>query len=286
MRPSITARLSVSDLYDPLLRLCVDFVDDLHGRGVSKETRHLVDAHTLAKKTVLHLISMHRLYSAVPTRDYITHMRDGTSGPIDHASGSVLLRTAYEAYLTLSFLYMGENNANREIRHVSWQIGALSYRQRLDPITSSDAQKKIVEAERLVHLTQRLRENAHFIALNHRARSKLEAGIWDYGLSWIDLAEAAGFEKTWFRKVYGYLCAYAHSGYLTAMQIGTASQASEQERLATFNLRMALPLLAKFILRYPTLFPQAAEIRNCNPFAFRAAMRLDMSPRDVDESPR
>lgn len=284
--------LSYEDWYIPMLRLCISMVDELHGKSVNDEQLHLIDAHSLAKKTVVHLISLHRLCAPTSLKAYERYATTGTSGLVDHASASVLLRAALEAYLTFSYLYLNNESEEVRARRISWKIGALSFRQGLEPINIIDNQKKIDEGQRLKALHQALCDSAYFNTLRHTKRNKLKIGRWDFGLSWADLAVMAGFDRQWFDKLYRYLCAYAHSGYLTTMQINTASNMASQRQLADFSLCSALPLMSKFILRYPALFPETIGIRNCSPFAFRASKIYDFgaapshSPHKFDDAAR
>lgn len=207
----------------------------------------------------------------------LTYQAINASAPIDHASGNVLLRAAIEAYLTFSYLYLGQACEEVEARRLSWRISALLFRQGVDPMDEQDFKKKIDEGHKLVALRESLDQNTYFKSSRQNKRKLLQTGRWDFELSWNDLAGMAGFDKQWFKKLYGYLCAYAHSGYLTAMQINTATSKEDQQWLAEFSLRSALPLLSKFILNYPTLFPETSVVRNCSPFAFRAAKIHDMA---------
>lgn len=277
MRQIRTVLLTPVDWFLPMLRLCINLVDKLHGAEVNDESRHLVDAHSLAKKTVIHLISLHRLQEPISSNVYATYQAVNTSAAIDHASGNVLLRAALEAYLTFSYLYLGSVCEEVEARRLSWRMSALLFRQGFDPVGEQDFQKKIDEGHKLVALRDSLDQNTYFKSAGHKKRKHLQNGRWDFELSWNDLAGMAGFDELWFKKLYGYLCAYAHSGYLTAMQINTATSKEDQQWLAEFSLRSALPLLSKFILHYPTLFPETSVVRNCSPFAFRAAKMHDMT---------
>ncbi|MBF6616526.1 MAG: hypothetical protein ITG07_07355 [Candidimonas sp.] len=278
MRRNLAERLSADDWYVPMLKLCIELVNQPDGRPTDQSTLDLVDAHALAKKATIHLISLRRMCEAVPPAAYPAYTPLPSEGPIDHSSASVLLRAAFETYLTLSLLYLRSDNEELRCRRISWKIGGLQYRQGLEPLHELDIRKRAGEAHKLEGLLGVLTASAYFRALNHKRREKLKAGDWKFGLSWLDLAEMAGFNRHLFQKIYGYLCAYAHSSYLTVVQISSASNQQDQRFLADFVLHMALPLMAKLILQYPRLFPESMSLCHCSPFAFRAARIHDPLP--------
>lgn len=278
MRLNLAKRLSPDDWYVPMLKLCIELVNQPNGHPIDQSNLHLVDAHALAKKATIHLISLHRIWESVPPAAYPAYTPLPAEGPIDHSSASVLLRAAFETYLTFSLLYLRSDTEELRSRRMSWKINGLEYRQGLEPLGELDIQKRAKEAQKLEGLLGVLTESAYFRTLNHKQREKLKAGDWKFGLSWLDLAEMAGFSRSWFQKIYGYLCAYAHSSYLTVMQISSASTLHDQRYLADFILRMSLPLMAKLILQYPRLFPESMSLCHCSPFAFRAARIHDPLP--------
>ncbi len=280
MPRSYSEQLLPEDWYTPMLKLCIGMVDQMHGRSINDSNRHLSEAHALAKKMILHLISVHRLWESAPSKQYSNYEIGAIRTPIDHSSASVLLRAAFESYLTFSYLYLSPNTELLKLRQKSWKIGALSYRQSIEPFESLDMEKKDRESMLIDELRRDLSSSNCFMALKRKQRDKLYYGTWNVDLSWTSIAKTAGFDGVWFQKIYRYLCAYAHSSYLTVLQINTASNLDEQRRLASFILRISLPLMSKFILQYPRLFPDSMSICHNNPFAFRAAQLHDYVPSD------
>jgi hypothetical protein len=112
-----------------------------------------------------------------------------------------------------------------------------------------------------------------FFTLNEKSKKAAREGKWRYKKSWPDLSAVAGFNKTVFRDVYNYLCSYAHSGGLSALQIGQAINIMDQKGLTTISCQYGLILMSHFIFSFSGLFPKAKNILDINEETKELAMK-------------
>ncbi len=95
-----------------LLGVCFDLLNLLDGKPIPHDARSLADAHTLAKKVVMHIETVLHLAS-IPKPD--------------HASIAILIRAAYESLLLFNYLFI-DPAATDERRYERWKLCGLRAR--------------------------------------------------------------------------------------------------------------------------------------------------------------
>jgi hypothetical protein len=265
---TMTAIRQAAD-YPVLQRLMINLVQSRVGRPISPQDAWLNDAQALARKMFEHLTS---LWALANPQCLVTEEGPAFSF-VDHGSVKVVARAALETYLVFYFLCGGSDRACCEFRHWIWKYGGLADRQKF-PATNAETRKvqadDKAEMDRLLPLIE---QSPYLKNYGDPARKKILKGEWRGTDSWLTLAKEAGFHERYFRQIYGYLCAYSHASYLSALQIGQAKSLDDQQDLASFCLGIGVVLMAHFARTYTQLFADTQPILDVDPEAKAAVTR-------------
>ncbi|MBN3966191.1 hypothetical protein IMW75_13005 [Pseudomonas gregormendelii] len=178
---------------------------------------------------------------------------------IDQGSVSILARANIETFLTLHWLFGGDFQIS-QFRHRVWQYAGLNDRVNHTATSAEgrakqdDARVQQMELLRYIQASERLK------AYTPKQVDQLLKGNWRVGWSWADEAVRAGFHRKYFDNVYGYLCGYSHSSYISAMQIGQAQDLATQARMSEAGLQISVHIMAHFIHLYASTFSPAADL--------------------------
>lgn len=263
--------------YSTLLDLFIRLVDSQAGRKIEPGDGWLNDAQVLAKKLFQHLISMQTLAACA------TVEREGfpTVFFVDHASVKVVARAALETYLVFFYLYGNSDRSLCEFRHKTWRLGGLADRQQFHPSTSQAREVLAREKKKLEELKSKIETSPQIRSYTNKQRKKLLEGEWRIKSSWADLGSNAGFHEKYFKNIYGYLCGYSHSSYLSALQVGQAQSIKDQEKLTQSILGIGVVLMAHFAFSYSNAFSTANAVLSANPSAKRIAEKWRFGTEDM-----
>lgn len=140
---------------------------------------------------------------------------------IDYSSIYVLTRSAIENYLTLDYIYFNDLPLEEKLfRFKLWELSGLKSRQKFSTGNNEEfeTQKAFERAEidKIMHDISRMPEYA---SLDKNQLRKLAT----YGLprmeSWNGLINASGLRKPLFSEIYSFYSNYAHSEYLSILQL-------------------------------------------------------------------
>jgi hypothetical protein len=250
-RQADSARLD--EEYCMLMDLFWRVVDAGTGQEITDDTRWLRESQALAQKLLNHLATIW----------YLLH---GTRFPVvggaprecvDHSSISVLVRAAFETYLSYYYIY-GDVQASideRRLRHGIWRLGGLLDRQGLTCVSRRHVPVLADDKKVLDHILSEIESNPAYASLSPSERKDATKGNWRLQRSWHDLAAIAGFDRQVFKDVYRYFCSYAHSGGWSIFQIDQAVSQQDQWKLAETAKYYGAMLMAHFVLSYTQLFP-------------------------------
>ncbi len=263
--------------FSTLLDLFIRLVDSQTGRKIEPGDAWLNDAQVLAKKLFQHLVSMQTLAACA------TVERDGvpTVFFVDHASVKVVARAAFETYLVFYYIYGNSDHSLREFRHRTWHLGGLADRQQFHSSTPHTRAVQAREKKQLEKLKSEIETSPHFRSYTNRQRKKLLEGEWRIGSGWAKLSRDAGFHDKYFKNIYGYLCGYSHSSYLSALQVGQAQSINDQEMLTQSILGIGVVLMAHFAFSYSKAFSTANAVLSANPSAKRVAEKWWLGSEDM-----
>lgn len=248
--------------YLQLMKLFFEVGDCMKGQKLDGHSKWLYDTEVLASKLFNHIGTLHYLSQGT----YLSLPGEKQRVYYDHSSISVVVRATFETFLTYFYLFCDPSSSldERKFRHIIWKISGLVDRQKFSMVRKENIPKLKAEKRVLANLIAQAESSSFFLALNEKSKQTVREGKWRYKKSWPDLSAIAGFNKTVFRDVYNYLCSYAHSGGLSALQIGQAINISDQRSLTTISCQYGLILMSHFIFSFSDLFPKAKKIIDKN----------------------
>jgi hypothetical protein len=243
--------------YKRLLDLFVRSVDVMAGQRVTPQEAWIVEAEHLAKKLFLHLASLLYLYPG-PRFDELAGIKVHF---FDFASSAVLARACLETYLAFHFIFISpRSEEERHLRSLVWKLGGLLDRQKVTPSTDYGRQRLNEEREHIEPLRTQIRLNPAYSDLTSKQQKDACEGKWRFGKRWSDLAVNAGGSERYFVGLYAYLSSYAHSGYLSALQVGQAQDKQVQLQLGQMYIGVGLTIMSYFLTDYASLFSPVAAI--------------------------
>ncbi|MDO8988038.1 MAG: DUF5677 domain-containing protein [Sideroxyarcus sp.] len=263
--------------YSTLLDLFIRLVESQAKTKIEEGSAWLNDAQVLAIKLLHHLVSMRALASGATV--------ETTSGLtvffVDHASVKVIARAALETYLVFFYLYGTADTSLRQFRHKTWKLGGLADRQRFHATTPQGHEVLSSEKERIDELRSEIEMSPHLNQYTDKQRKKLLSGEWRIGKGWADLGAHAGFHEKYFENIYGYLCGYSHSSYLSALQVSQAKSIEDQQALTQSILGIGVFLMAHFAFTYSGLFSNAERVLSADQVAKRVAEKWRFGVEDM-----
>ncbi|WP_423808156.1 DUF5677 domain-containing protein [Photobacterium damselae] len=172
--------------------------------------------YILTKKFLNHINS----FSVILNGTNFNDIAENTS-QIDHASAKVILRAAFETYLTISHLFFNDSEST-EFRILLYKHSG--FKDRIEKLprewADSNTLKKICNEEETLRqleysiydLGAKLGKDKTFI------KNNLNKG-WRSGKGWPKIGEESSLPTKYVKAVYSYLCGYSHSGYDSYMQL-------------------------------------------------------------------
>jgi hypothetical protein len=121
--------------------------------------------------------------------------------------------------------------------------------------------------------------------MNHyseKEKKKILQGMWRIGKGSSDLGVDAGFNETYFKNIYSYLCCYSHSSYVSALQIRDARSLDDQQMLTEPFLTIGVVLMAHFSFSYSHLFAAARDQFDVDFEAKALAEKWRFGPEQMD----
>jgi len=229
--------------YLHLLSALIATGEAVKGKPLDPE-RRLADAEALCRKFLGHACSAFDLAQG-------TSIAPLGISFVDPASINVVCRAAFETFLVLHYIFVEPgSDEQREYRHLAWLHAGLLERQSF-PARDPENKRKLEEEKRVIdHLRKRLEANPCYQALKPKQkRAVIMDGRWrDPG--WKKIALSAGLSQMHAETMYSFLCGYAHSSYLSAMQVGQARTRGDQELLIGGTLRLLMYVIAFMVNAY------------------------------------
>ena len=263
--------------YSTLLDLFIRLVQSQAEKKVERGEEWLNDAQTLSVKLFRHLVSMQTIAAGAT----VEQNKIPTIFFIDHASVKVVARAALETYLVFFYLYGSADRAASEFRHKTWRLGGLVDRQLFHVSTDEHREVLANEKQQIDALKAEIEKAPQLQAYKLKQRARLLEGDWRVGNSWSDLSLQAGFHEKYFKNIYGYLCGYAHSSYLSALQVGQAQTIEDQQMLTQAILNIGVFIMAHFAFSYSSAFTSASAVLAANSEAKRVAEKWQFGPEDM-----
>jgi hypothetical protein len=244
-----------------MMEVFLDCGNALQGKTIPAEMLWKKDVEPIAMKCIYHLGSLYVLLEG-------TRLRDMVGVPIrfiDFPSMALLTRAAFETYLTFHYIFVNPaTDEEKSFRSEIWTLGGLKDRKRFVFTSPEGHQVLLREQQQIAELEQRIRSNPLFLQLPEPRQREAIKGKWRFDKHWRDLAVLADTHKDYFTSLYAYLSSYAHTGYLSILQLSQATTAEEQNGLAGMYIGIGLSIMSNFILGYCSLFPEAQAVLEGN----------------------
>jgi AraC-like DNA-binding protein len=251
-----------SSEYRQLLDLYVRSTQSMAGSEFRGSKAWIVESEYLTLKLFYHLASLLYLHPGT----HFTNLGGIDVHVFDFPSAAVLCRASFETYLTFNYIFIATcSDEERRLRYLTWSLGGLLDRQKATPRTNATRQRLDEEEEQIRELHGQIEENQAFAALPPKRQKEARKGQWRFDKSWADLAAMAGKDRAYFAGLYTYLSSYAHTGYLSALQIGQAQDKQDQYQLSAMYIDVGLTIMSHFLTDYAALFPPVAEVINSSP---------------------
>lgn len=243
-----------------LLYLLCQAIEENKGLSAGQNDRFL-EAEGLAIKLFLHSASVFYLSRGTTIKDFPSFRISF----FDPASIHVLTRAISETFLTFHYIFVApKTNQMKDFRYLAWQLHGWCKRQKF-PVQSSESRKKQKEEKQIIEeLQNNLKSNSIFKSLTKKQQNRILDGKWKQK-SWHDVALNAGFNELHASTIYSYLCEYAHSGSLSALQIRQAKTKEIQKKLFAGSMGMIKIAIANMIFSYCKVFPKSKKVLERNP---------------------
>jgi hypothetical protein len=252
MKPSTLPDTSVD--FALLRELFGRLIEVQAGNPVAPDDRWKNHAQVLLIKVFRHLESIETIFKGVSTS------LEGKFYPhyVDHASIAVLVRAAFETYMMFHFIFCAKTPELRQLRYKVWEYVGLRERQALHGTVLTKAQWQHVvstDNRRIQALDKEIRADGLFAQYTKDIKDKvLKKNDVKMGLRWMDLAEESGFPRKYAHDMYSHFCNYAHSGFVSVLQIRDAAQAGDYKQLASVAISFCALLMGQIIDNYARLF--------------------------------
>lgn len=246
-----------ADFYE-LMKLHKIITHEMVGTLPSKKKYWMGKEQIFSAKLVSHL------YSAI----YLT---EGTYFDIennqykifDKSSIAVILRAAFETYLTFNFIYVTpKKNVNEmKFRYLSWVYSDLFFSKYF--ISDAKIEEKEIEKERILKLLEQI---SIYKSLPQNEKTQILKGNWRIGKSWTDIAISSGLKDEFFIKIYKFLCSHSHTGSHSIKQINMNFDIEQEKERIVTPLSICILILCKFIIDYCTIHQKARiKLNNSKP---------------------
>ncbi|HAT8541523.1 hypothetical protein F6X00_22935 [Vibrio vulnificus] len=201
--------------------------------------------YLLCKKFLNHINSLHFVLQGTDFNDIIP----GTE-QLDHPTAKVILRAAFETYLTIAHHYWNEA-VSHDLRILIYKHSGVSERLAL-PV--NDGESDIIRRKRHDHalkrdkLEQDIRQLGQELGIsNKHLNQSLKTG-WRAGNSWTKIGCNSSLADHYVQSVYPYLCGYSHSGYESCIQLGEDEGLCFEEKIQNQEILFVFSsyLIAKF----------------------------------------
>lgn len=263
--------------FSVLMGLMVRLIHSKSGEQIQPGDGWRNDGQRLAIKLFQHCVTLETM-----SRGATVEFKGGEQiAFIDHGSMNVVARAALETFLVWHYLYAtGDANLGR-FRHATWKLSGLLDRQGFAGVSDMAAEVKRRERPEIERLTEEVKGSPYFSALTAKQQKRVLAGDWKIVMGTADMAKAAGLHDRYFGNLYDYACAYSHSSYLSALQIGQGSSIRDQHRMATAVMGVAVLTLAYFVSSYPKQFPEAQQIVDADLLGKATAEKWALKTEDM-----
>jgi hypothetical protein len=266
--------------FDTLIDLMADMIDAQVDVGRIDGDDWVVDLQALSVKLFKQLCSARSLLE--PTS--FINSRKQVFQFIDQSTVIVAVRACIESYIAMNWIFGSRDIEHRRFRHRIWKLAGLYDRLGLHA-TTDEGRRKVIETQAQAdELTAEVLASPFLLSdYTDRQRKRVLKGDWRVDWSWTDQAVRAGFHKKYFESMYSHYCGYAHSSYISALQVrDSANSIDDQRMLARAALQAGVHVLAHFLFFYATILDAPMRVFQSNEEAHRCAGIWHFGAEEMD----
>ena len=251
----------IQNEYLEMMDILIQCGESLRGKPVSDAMSWQADTQPIATKLFFHLGSLYSLQKGT----ILSAMAGVPINYVDFPSIATLARAAFETFLAFHFIFVQPiTNEEKHFRYTVWNLGGLKDRQRFMVTTQEGRNQLQQEKLQIEKLEEVIRSNSLYQQLSNARQKDAIKGKWRFGNKWEDLAELTGTHKGYFVSLYAYLSSFAHTGYLSILQLSQAQDKNIQQRLAGIYTNISLTIMSHFLMAYCSLFTEAQNVLDGN----------------------
>lgn len=242
-----------------LINAALDIGNSLDGKSISKGNPNIYFAEGIGQKIISHAISAHYLSHGYQ----VANDKHLYAEQIDFSSISVLVRAAFESYLTFNYVFISAKNEDElAFRFRCWNLGGFLDRADFIPTEEKHIKLKEYEKSQIDLIKSELYHSKTFENLKSQDKKAALNGRWRLSNSWSDLAVSAGFNKKFFDDQYSFLCSHSHSSRLSIIQIQQTKDLINQNKMTNASIGILMVIIAKYLYDYIHLIPELNHFKN------------------------
>jgi hypothetical protein len=269
--------------YDEVFNLTFLVLQSMKGQAMADY--RLQDCEGLAHKIFIHAATIRYLRNG--SNLYLDAYKDGAH-IIDFPSIIVLARATFETFLNMYEVFFESLDDDvLEYRHATYQIEGLKIRENYlprnpDPETMRKAEEAIKTLETI---RERIKKtNTYKDRLDHNQRKSSLNGTICPSRKAPQIAQAAGFSKSFSEFIYAFQSDYTHGGALSVSQIAAASDDITKQTLMLMSSVLVMMVLSKLILNFQAKFTEARNVCFDYPHTMKLVEMLSSVAGEIDNS--
>jgi|GEM_PF-1881112 len=258
-----------------ILETLSDLVDSLAQAKV-KKINWKYHSETLVNKIIFTSYSIIQLSEGYVMRSYKT--KDFKVDVTDYQSIYILTRAMIENYVTLCYIYNNDLSEEEKLfRFKLWEVSGLISRQNFSGKNEDYQKKKEEEKVTIDKIMEEIKGMEEYAKLDKTKLNKLST----YGLprldSWQQLIRKGNLRKDIIGNCYSLFSNYAHSEYLSIIQVGQSSMNSKNgDNIGNIQASLTVVRIinSMTIHYYATHFKAAELVYNTFPGSIRNAVEI------------
>lgn len=287
LKPHFSGTLKENqDSLKKILETLSDLVDSLAQARV-KTVSWKYHSQTLVNKIIFTSYSIIKL-----TEGYIIKSfkeKDLQVDITDYQSIYILTRALIENYVTLCYIYNNDLSEEEQLfRFKLWEVSGLISRQNFSGENEDYQKKKEEEKTTIDRINSEIKGMDEYIKLDKNKLNKL----FTYGLprldSWQQLIRKSNLKKELIGNCYSLFSNYAHSEYLSIIQVAQSSMNSKNsENVSSIQLSLTVVrIINSMAVHYYVTHNKTAEIvYNTFPVSIRNAIEIARKIGEEKHSP-
>jgi hypothetical protein len=181
----------------------------------------------------------------------------------DEPSILALFRIILENYLTFYYIFCDSDDRDeKEFRLNVWKYCGLKQRIEFDVQQEELKRKQAKEFVELASIKEKILSSQYFTKLKKEDRNQIIKGVKPRLFSWTRILEMSGIRKKLFRNIYGYKSNYAHSEFISVLQINSATYGFNESAKEHYILLLTHSLISKLINDLCSLSKTAEKLFN------------------------